>query len=135
MLAESETASKTIYDVQIEREKDEEFKLVYHQVYKGVCVVFRKYIDGFDLKSCTAALQECVDRLLVLFCSDPLADAAGDALRVEDATPSGRVVFGSATRKDESPWGQVLGDKGIEAIMTPSLRRKVSTKSTTTVKP
>ncbi|GAB7340820.1 hypothetical protein MBLNU457_7184t1 [Dothideomycetes sp. NU457] len=133
MLAESETASKTDEEVQTEREKDEEFKLVYHQVYKGVCFAFRKHIDTIDLKGCTTALQDCVDRLLALFCSDPLADAAGDAGRVEDATDSGRVVFGSATRKDESPWGATHGDKGSEAIMTPSLRRKESTRSITTV--
>jgi len=133
MLAKSETASKTEEEVQIERGKDEEFKLVYHQVYKGVCVAFRKHIDGVDLKGCTAALQECVDRLLVLFCSDPLVGGGGDARHLEDATPSGRVVFGSATRKEQSPWESTRSDEGTEIIVTPSLRRKESTRSVTTV--
>lgn len=133
MLPESDTAPKTDEEVQSERERDEEFKLVYHQVYKGVCFAFRKHINGVDLKGCTAALQECVDRVLILFCSDPLINGSDDVGHVDDATPSGRVVFGSATMKEESPWGVTQKDKAAELIVTPSLRRKESTRSVTTI--
>lgn len=77
-----------------ERKSAEEFKLVYSHAYKGTCFAFRKYIANTALQSHTEALRATVDRLLAVFCSDPLR------LDVEDAddkfTPGGRKAFGSS---------------------------------------
>jgi len=130
MPTESETASKTEEEMRLEKENDEEFKLVYHQAYKGTCFAFRKHIESIDLKACTAALQESVDRLLVLFCSDILLGGGGEAGTGEDA----KSTFGSAARTEASPWESTHNGNGNEVVAIPSLRRKGIARSTDTVK-
>lgn len=50
---------------------DDEFKLIYHQTFKGALFAFRTHIS---LKSINQeAMRDTVDRLLSIFCNDPLA--------------------------------------------------------------
>ena len=51
-------------------EDDGEYKLVYHQTFRAACFAFRLHIATtlFTLE----ALREVVDRLLAIFCTDPL---------------------------------------------------------------
>lgn len=54
------------------KDKDEEYKLIYHQTYKGTVFAFRRAIVRETLYSQPEVLQETVDKLLAVFCSDPL---------------------------------------------------------------
>lgn len=60
----------------------EEYKLVYHQTYKGACFAFRHHFPTTLVRQ--DAMREVVDRLLLLFCTDPLPtrgpDTQGDQL-------------------------------------------------------
>jgi hypothetical protein len=53
--------------------KDEEYKLIYHQTYKGAVFAFRKVIATEPLFSNPTLVQDTVDRLLAIFCIDPMA--------------------------------------------------------------
>ncbi|EME86424.1 uncharacterized protein MYCFIDRAFT_84562 [Pseudocercospora fijiensis CIRAD86] len=82
-------------DLDAERQKDEEYKLVYHQVYKGTCFALRQHIATKSLAAHTEALRETVDKFLGIFCRDPLlieGDGGGD-----EFTPGGRKAFGSSS--------------------------------------
>ncbi|KAI7092136.1 hypothetical protein KC356_g239 [Hortaea werneckii] len=74
---------------------DEEFKLVYHQVYKGTQFAFRQHIEQSTLQPHADALREVVDRLLILFCTNPLEN--GRTGLADKLTPGGRKAFESAS--------------------------------------
>lgn len=81
------------------RAKDEEYKLVYHAVYKGVCFAFRQHIASKPLHLFSEALRDAVDKLLTLYCNDPIGEGlAGEEDRI---TPGGRKAFGSAGLEKE----------------------------------
>lgn len=55
---------------------NEEYKLIYHTTLKGVLFAFRAHVGAvqFHLDGpCMDKLREVVDRLLSLYCGDPLA--------------------------------------------------------------
>jgi len=91
--------------------KDEEYKLIYHQVYKGVCFAFRTHTSALPLQVHAAALAETADKLLAIFLPDPIKEGLpGEA---DKLTPGGRKLFGSAKTENRSPFGAgVLGDVG-----------------------
>lgn len=96
-----------------ERKNDEEYKAVYHQVHKGVCFAFRSHMQTLPLQGYTDALRETADKLLTMFCSDPLARGligGGE----EKFTPGGRKAFGSAKVEEEgkSPFDVAKGGMG-----------------------
>ena len=64
------TAEQSHFDE--ERVNDEEYKLIYHTAFKGACFAFRNHISTVNLRPYTEVLRETVDRLLILYCSDPL---------------------------------------------------------------
>lgn len=77
------------------RKSDQEFTEVYNKAFKSMTFTFRAHIQTLSLQGYMDALRDAADRLLVLYCSDPLAQGllgAGD----EKFTPSGRKAFGSA---------------------------------------
>jgi hypothetical protein len=51
---------------------DEEYKSLYHLVYKGTVFAFRSHISTEPLHLHQASLRDTVDRLLGTYCSDPL---------------------------------------------------------------
>ncbi|KAL9078329.1 MAG: hypothetical protein Q9157_002760 [Trypethelium eluteriae] len=65
------------------------YKLVYHQAYKGAVFAFRQHMRDELLHVQTEKVREVVDRLLAVFCCDPLEDdsVAGH----EDQAPTGTV--------------------------------------------
>jgi hypothetical protein len=93
-----------------ERKNDEEYKAVYHQVYKGVCFTFRAHMQTMLLQGYTDALREAADKLLAMFCNNPLANGL---LGVADEkyTPGERKAFGSAKVEDQgkSPFDVAKG--------------------------
>lgn len=87
-------------EVEAERKQDEEYKTVYHQVYKGVCFAFRAHMQTMMLQGYTDALREAADKLLAMYCSDPLAQGLLEGAE-EKYTPGGRKAFGSAKAEDQ----------------------------------
>lgn len=53
---------------------DDEYKLIYHQTLKGALFAFRTHITLEIINQ--EAMRDTVDRLLVIFCNDPLASQA-----------------------------------------------------------
>ncbi|KAK4580273.1 hypothetical protein LTR86_000476 [Recurvomyces mirabilis] len=74
-----------------ERQQDQEYKVVYHQVYKATCFTFRRYIAIDNLSARSEALRQTADNLLGMFCNDPLK--AGLPTIVDEYTPGGRKAF------------------------------------------
>ncbi|QDS76824.1 hypothetical protein FKW77_002870 [Venturia effusa] len=57
-----------------EATKDEEYKLMYHQTYKAACFTHRRQITSSPLHLNPEPLRDTVDKLLAMFCGDPIAD-------------------------------------------------------------
>lgn len=111
-------------EIEAERKNDEEFKLIYHQVYKGVCFAMRQHIVALSLQPHTDALRDTVDRLLAVFCTDPL-DLDGEEAK-EEYTPGGRKAFGSSAlpaSNQVNPFVQAAITSSESASNTPSLNR------------
>ena len=51
-------------------EVEDEYKLVYHQTFKAAMFTFRKHFNAYLISQDT--MRDVVDRLLVLFCTDPM---------------------------------------------------------------
>ena len=62
-----------------ERERDEEYKFIYHQTYKGVVFAFRRCIGVRQLwmGEEVVGVQDVVDKLLGIYCADPLGAGGG----------------------------------------------------------
>ncbi|WPH01199.1 Hypothetical protein R9X50_00403500 [Acrodontium crateriforme] len=111
-------ASTTSIDSQAEtaRAKDDEYKLIYHQVFKGVCFAFRTHIHSPTLSLHSNALRDMVDRLLNIFCSDPLQMGSGSAGVGNEVTPGGRKAFGAAGGVElASPFAGLSGFGGVSS--------------------
>lgn len=103
-----------------EAAKDDEYKLIYHQTYKGAALalvyhtlpcphlllktttnhVQRKHMSTLPLHANPDKMRDIVEKLLTLFLSDPLAEPEPAPILVEPvATPGDRLrigLFGSA---------------------------------------
>jgi hypothetical protein len=103
-----------------EAAKDEEYKLIYHQTYKSAVLAFRKHMSSKPLHSQPDRLRDVVERLLAIFCADPLAQPLpGNEITNPLATP-GRQHLGvpGSTHTQTSPFDM------------PSGARQTTTKST-----
>ena len=78
--APSPAVDATFQELEVERKSDEEFKLTYHQAFKGTCLAFRRTIAVKPLQSATDAVRDISDRLLAIFCNDPFADGLGSGM-------------------------------------------------------
>ncbi|KAH8701198.1 hypothetical protein GQ44DRAFT_744121 [Phaeosphaeriaceae sp. PMI808] len=65
-----ETNTATLME---EAAKDEEYKLMYHQTYKGAAFALRKHITKSPLHAQPDRLRDVVEKLLTIYLSDPLA--------------------------------------------------------------
>ena len=103
--------------LEAERKNDEEYKAVYHQVYKGVCFTFRAHMQTMMLQGYTDALREAADKLLAMFCNEPLANGL---LGVADEkyTPGGRRAFGSAKVEDQGKSPFDIAKGGVFGVAT-----------------
>ncbi|KAI4847515.1 RWD-domain-containing protein, partial [Aureobasidium sp. EXF-8846] len=71
----SVTAPDTILLDAEEEAKDEEYKLLYHHVYKSTCFAFRATISKQDFgngKEVADRVRDTVDALLLILCKDPM---------------------------------------------------------------
>ncbi|KAH6642430.1 hypothetical protein C7974DRAFT_102156 [Boeremia exigua] len=53
--------------------KDEEFKLIYHQTYRGAALALRKHMTEKPLHTQPDRMRDLVEQFLTLFLNDPLA--------------------------------------------------------------
>lgn len=109
--APSPAISESFTEAETERKNDEEYKLVYHQVFKAACFAFRATIERESLHSYSEPVREVVDKLLAIFCSNPLAQALG--CTVDKLTPGGRKAFGSSVADDRSPFMTVMQNSSV----------------------
>ena len=110
------------------KKADEEFKLIYHQTYKGTCFAFRSHMGTQTLQPFAEQVREMVEKLLGIFCADPLAEGLG-AEGGDEVTPGGRKAFGSAVREggkgeEENPFLKTQSGGMRELSVTPTSRRK-----------
>ncbi|KAL5420188.1 hypothetical protein PMIN03_000017 [Paraphaeosphaeria minitans] len=94
-----------------EAAKDEEYKLIYHQTYKSAVLAFRKHMSSKPLHSQPDRLRDVVERLLAIFCVDPLAQPLpGEETTNPLATP-GRQHLGlpGSTHSRASPFDMPSG--------------------------
>ncbi|KAH7073781.1 hypothetical protein BKA63DRAFT_40505 [Paraphoma chrysanthemicola] len=101
--------SQVVSDVIASEEaaKDEEYKLVYHQTYKGAAFALRKHIMEKPLHAQPDRLRDVVEKLLAVFLSDPLAQPLpNDEASNVVATPGSksRLAVSSATHGQASPF-------------------------------
>jgi hypothetical protein len=104
-------------EIEAERKRDEEYKTVYHQVYKGVCFAFRAHMQTMLLQGYTDALREAAEKLLAMYCCDPLAQGLLGGSD-ERFTPGGRKAFGSAKVEEQgkSPFDAARGAFGVGLV-------------------
>nr|POF14886.1 hypothetical protein CFP56_71270 [Quercus suber] len=107
---DSPATETAIEERETARKNDEEYKAIYHQVYKGACFAFRKHASSTPLQPYVDILRENVDKLLGLFCTDPLAQGLPGSS--DEVTPGGRKAFGASTDKrnveHQSPFQQTV---------------------------
>ena len=101
----SPAPERTFEQLENDNRKDDDYKLVYHQAFKGVCFAFRDHLGVVTLQPHTEAIRDNVDKLLALYCNDPLAKGLPGTM--DEFTPGGRKAFGSAvvqSTNKESPF-------------------------------
>lgn len=128
--AASPAVDASFEEIEAERKNDEEFKLIYHQVYKGTCFAMRQHMSVLSLQQHTEALRDTVDRLLAVFCTDPLVND-GEEGTADGYTPGGRKAFGSSAlpaSTQVNPFVQTAITGGDSASNTPSLNRSRASK-------
>jgi hypothetical protein len=88
--------------------KDEEYKLVYHQTYKGAAFALRKHIAEKPLHSQPDRLRDVVEKLLAIFLNDPLAQPLPTDEASNLATPGSKQHLGvpGTTISHTSPFDQ-----------------------------
>jgi hypothetical protein len=89
----AESISQETSELAETQSSDEEYKLLYHQVYKATCFAFRRQMQNVALLGHSEALRETADKLLAVFCADPLSTQI--ATFEDEVTPGGRKVFGT----------------------------------------
>lgn len=94
-----------------EAAKDEEYKLIYHQTYKSAVLAFRKHMSSKPLHSQPDRLRDVVERLLAIFCADPLAQPLPGEESTNLLNTPGRQHFGvpGSTHSRASPFDMPSG--------------------------
>ncbi|KAI9786956.1 MAG: hypothetical protein M1839_005187 [Geoglossum umbratile] len=98
----------------------DEYKLVYHQAFKGACFAFRRHISVALLKQ--DCVRDVVDKLLAVYCNDPLV--------VSRSEGEGVAAFGQES-VEKSPFApgsvqqqcKTTGTGNVE-VSTPRVRRR-----------
>lgn len=69
--------------------KDEEYKLVYHQTFRGAAFTFRQHMAEKPLHSQPDRLRDVVEKLLTVFLADPLSQPMSLEVTTEPVTTPG----------------------------------------------
>ncbi|KAK3698388.1 hypothetical protein LTR37_016958 [Vermiconidia calcicola] len=119
--APSPVVEPTFDEFEAERKRDEEYKLIYHQVFKGSCFAFRATMGAQSLQPFSEAVRDVVDKLLAMFCNDPLTDGVTGSL--DKLTPGGRKAFGADNGKEQKSPFRAFEDAKVSS-MSPNARRR-----------
>ncbi|KAF2640689.1 hypothetical protein P280DRAFT_399510 [Massarina eburnea CBS 473.64] len=87
-----------------EAAKDEEYKQIYHQTYKGAALALRKHIATKPLHSQPDRLRDIVEKLLAIFCTDPLAQPLPGGVSTDPLATPGRLGVPGSTHSHASPF-------------------------------
>jgi len=98
-------------------EGEDEYKLVYHQAFKAATFTFRGHFNTVIVSQ--EVMREVVDRLLTLFCIDPLAKDD-----FSDDFPGSRVREGEARNAFDLPSTGALVSGAGAVWSTPSTKRQ-----------
>jgi hypothetical protein len=94
----------------------DEYKLVYHQTFKGACFALRRQLQHTVLRQ--QDMRDSVDKLLALYCTDPIVPVPSSRGGGDLATP----MFGT-DKEEQNPF--FLGAANLEAaVRTPTVRRR-----------
>jgi hypothetical protein len=88
-------ATDTVLHDAEEEAKDEEYKLLYHHVYKSTCFAFRAMISKQDFsngKEVADRVRDTVDALLLILCKDPMEVKEDAEMEVGEGGFKGAVV-------------------------------------------
>ncbi|KAF2491766.1 hypothetical protein BU16DRAFT_530199 [Lophium mytilinum] len=115
-----------------EAAKDEEYKLIYHQTFKGAALALRKHMATEPLHSQPDSLRDVVDRLLAIFCTDPLAEPVPTAAPIDPlSTPGSRkALLGADSAKshkslfDSIKHSHIASNGGESGVVNPPTVRK-----------
>ncbi|KAK7526428.1 uncharacterized protein IWZ02DRAFT_169560 [Phyllosticta citriasiana] len=105
--------------------RDEEYKLMYHQTYRGAVFAMRTHMSTRLLGQYVDELRDVVDKLLAIFCNDPLPSRRGSP----GAAPTPGDVkssFGTPNPADDKgPFVDTMEsfDGGGSQVHTPVVRR------------
>jgi hypothetical protein len=76
-----------------EAAKDDEYKLIYHQTYKGAALALRKHMSEKPLHVQPDRMRDVVEKLLSIFLTDPLAELLPTDVPANPvATPGGKQI-------------------------------------------
>lgn len=78
-----------------QRQSEDEYKLIYHQVLKATCFAFRDTIRRDNLQQFSSNVRDVIDQLLVILCTNPLETGLGQS--DDKLTPGGRKAFAIGT--------------------------------------
>ncbi|KAK8235171.1 hypothetical protein HDK90DRAFT_484024 [Phyllosticta capitalensis] len=106
--------------------RDEEYKLVYHQTYRGAVFAMRKHMSTRLLGQYVDELRDVVDKLLAIFCNDPLPSSYPQSPGAEPTPGNVKGSFGTPNLSEtKSPFVQQAnhfnGDDN--PVHTPVVRR------------
>ncbi|KAF2267607.1 hypothetical protein CC78DRAFT_566069 [Lojkania enalia] len=89
-----------------EAAKDEEYKLIYHQTYKGAALALRKHISTKPLHTQPDLLRDVVEKLLTIFCTNPLTETLTTTKSNLLATPGSgkRIGMPESKHSQDSPF-------------------------------
>ena len=104
----------------IANEIEDEYKLVYHQTFKAAMFTFRKHLNAYLISQET--MRDVVDRLLVMFCTDPMTgERAPDGGGLPES--ESRNGFPSSSLFDK-PSSQARSSNIDNSWSTPTLKKR-----------
>ena len=81
-------------------EAEDEYKLIYHQTFKAATLIFRKHLNAHLVSQET--MRDVVDRLLTMFCTDPMTVDAPDGSGIQGFETNARFPSSSPFDKPSS---------------------------------
>jgi hypothetical protein len=92
-----------------EATKDDEYKLIYHQTYKGAAFALRKHMSEEPLHVQPDRMRDVVEKLLTIFLSNPLAEplptnVPANPVETPGGKQIGRLGLPGTTHSHNSPF-------------------------------
>ncbi|KAF2084384.1 hypothetical protein K490DRAFT_49351 [Saccharata proteae CBS 121410] len=86
--------------------RDEEYKLVYHQTNRGAVFAFRNFINTHPLYQQPDQLRDTVDKLLAIFCADPLLASSTPSVALTTPAEKNKTFGDNVDETERSPFDQ-----------------------------